>query len=133
MPDIAQRERRWLEAPPPGELNDLEAEGALNDLDAAGGALRETDGMLREIEGALRENEGALRELEGAEKLASGLGRSARPLGRGALNEREGDGAGLMRELLGRLSVRGEGRFGIDGALKLDEPRKLDGRVTCEA
>lgn len=94
-----------------------------------GGALRDTEGMLREIEGALL-------EMEGEEKLASGLGRSARPLGRGndgALKERDGEGAGELRNPLGRLRLRGDGRLGIEGALLMDEPRKLEGRVTWAA
>jgi hypothetical protein len=50
------------------------------------------------------------------------------------LKEREGDGAGDMRGDVGRESVRGEGRLGMDGGwLITDEPRKLDGRVTSDA
>lgn len=79
---------------------------------------------------------GALRDMDGAEKLASGLGRSARPLGRGsdgALNEREGDGAGELRKPLERGSERGD-TLGIAGGLpRMDEPRKVEGRVTWEA
>ena len=82
----------------------------------------------------LREMEGALRDIEGAEKLASGLGRSARPLGRGAdgaLNVRE-DGAGELRKPLERGNERGD-TLGIAGALLNEEPRKVEGRVTCAA
>ncbi len=89
--------------------------------------------MLLETEGALLLIEGALREMEGDEKLASGLGRSARPLGRGALKLRDGEGAGVKREELGRLKLRGAGRFGMPGALFRVDPRKLDGRVTWAA
>ena len=83
----------------------------------------------------------------GVEKLATpGLGRSERPLGRGREGasklrtglERSrfgntGEGAGLERSV-GRLKVRGDGRLGVlGGAEKSDEPRKLEGWVTCAA
>jgi hypothetical protein len=90
----------------------------------------------------------ALRELDGPLKLATpGLERSARPLGRGsdgalklrpdeeegALKVRLGVGEGAER-MDGRDRVRGEEMLGLAGGLlKIELPRKVEGRVTCEA
>ncbi len=76
-----------------------------------------------------------VREAEVLEELAT-PGRSARPLGRGCegmLKLRLGEGEGKERTD-GRERVRGAEMLGLlGGLLRTELPRKVEGRVTCEA
>ena len=76
-----------------------------------------------------------VREAGALEELAT-PGRSARPLGRGCegmLKLRLGEGDGAER-IDGRERVRGADMLGLRGGLlRIGLPRKVEGRVTCEA